>query len=467
MKLYKNGCCNIAEIPFEEIKRIDFATCKEPRETLSSFYNREKPDVLINGGFFNMTNGKPVMTFKDEYAVKSQEDWLQYGVGIIGDKTLQWSNSGMLKNARDYLSAYPPLVENGKATNPTYNVWKVANRSTLLGWNDTILFLVCADTPGVTMRGAQNLLISLGCKYAINLDGGGSTHMLYKGKRVTQSGYNRAIDNVVAVYLNPTDTSQKPIVEEDNKNMTENEIRQTVIANAKAWLGFKESNGSHRVIIDTYNNHKPLAVGYKVKYTDAWCATFVSAVAIKSGLTNIIPTECSCVRQIELFKKLGRWMENDAYVPKPGDIIYYDWQDNGVGDNVGVADHVGIVESVSGNIIKIIEGNRNDSVAYREIAVNGRYIRGYGIPDYKSCSTAQSVSKPETVSMPTCRKGNKNTYVKTMQTKLIAKGYSCGSYGADGSFGPATLVAVKKFQKDNGLVADGICGPLTWAKLNE
>lgn len=68
--------------------------------------------------------------------------------------------------------------------------------------------------------------------------------------------------------------------------------------------------------------------------------------------------------------------------------------------------------------------------------------------------------------MPTCRNGNKNNYVKIMQQKLISKGYSCGSCGVDGSFGPATLSAVKKFQKDNGLEVDGICGPLTWAKLN-
>lgn len=151
--------------------------------------------------------------------------------------------------------------------------------------------------------------------------------------------------------------------------MTENEIRQKVVNIAKGWLGYNENDGSHRKIVDLYNSHKPLAVGYKVKYTDSWCATFVSAVAIKAGLTSIIPTECSCPRQIELFKKIGRWMENDAYVPKPADIIYYDWQDNGIGDNIGTADHVGMVVSVSGNTIRVIEGNRNNAVAYRDIAV--------------------------------------------------------------------------------------------------
>lgn len=43
-----------------------------------------------------------------------------------------------------------------------------------------------------------------------------------------------------------------------------------VVAQAEAWIGCKESDGSHKKIIDVYNSHKPLARGYKLKYTDAW-----------------------------------------------------------------------------------------------------------------------------------------------------------------------------------------------------
>ena len=85
--------------------------------------------------------------------------------------------------------------------------------------------------------------------------------------------------------------------------MTEKQLRAKIVATATAWLGRKESDGSHREIIDVYNAHKPLARGYPVKYTDAWCSTFASAVAIEAGLTDIIPTECGCQKHIELFKK--------------------------------------------------------------------------------------------------------------------------------------------------------------------
>lgn len=155
-----------------------------------------------------------------------------------------------------------------------------------------------------------------------------------------------------------------------------------VVGQAKAWLGKNEKDGSHKEIIDVYNSHKPLARGYKVKYTDAWCATFVSAVAIQLGYTDIMPTECSCNKMIELYKKLGAWVENENRVPNPGDILFYDWEDDGKGDNTGRSDHVGIVERVVGDTITVIEGNYKNSVKRRNIRVNGKNIRGYGVPKY-------------------------------------------------------------------------------------
>lgn len=183
--------------------------------------------------------------------------------------------------------------------------------------------------------------------------------------------------------------------------MTVKQLREKVVSIAVGWLGCKESDGTHKKIIDVYNAHKPLARGYAVKYTDAWCSTFASAVAIKAGLTDIIPTECGCENHIALFKKLGAWVEDDAYTPSAGDYIFYDWQDNGVGDNKGYADHVGIVVSVSGNTMKIIEGNINDAVGYRNVKINAKGIRGYGVPKYASKATEEA--KPVTPSSPTTK----------------------------------------------------------------
>lgn len=241
-----------------------------------------------------------------------------------------------------------------------------------------------------------------------------------------------------------------------------------VVEQAKAWLGKNEADGSHKAIIDIYNAHKPLARGYKVKYTDAWCATFVSAVAIKLGYTDIIPTECSCTRMIELLKKIGSFVEDDAYVPKCGDILFFCWSDSGVGENKSQPDHVGIVEKVVGDTIHVIEGNYSNSVKRRTIRVNGKYIRGYGVPKYdaKAVTTTPTTTKGEyTMEMRNLKKGCKGEDVKALQILLIGRGYSCGSSGADGSFGPATDSAVRKYQKAKGLTQDGIAGKKTMCSL--
>lgn len=195
--------------------------------------------------------------------------------------------------------------------------------------------------------------------------------------------------------------------------MTENQIREKVVSIAKDYLGCKESNGTHKPIIDGYNAVKPLARGYAVKYSDHWCATYVSFVGIKAGLTDIMFRECGCGAMIQLYQKAGRWIENDAYVPKIGDIVMYDWDDNGKGDCTGYPEHVGIVVSVNGNSMVIIEGNKNEAVAYRNLAVNGKYIRGYCIPNYASkATTTVTPSKPATTQKPTTSATALNKTVK-------------------------------------------------------
>lgn len=251
--------------------------------------------------------------------------------------------------------------------------------------------------------------------------------------------------------------------------MTEKELRQKFVNMAMSYLGAKEGSSKHKNIINTYNKIVPLPSGYKVKYTDAWCATFVSAIASKVGMLDIIPAECSCNRQIELWKKMGRWEEKDSYVPKIADILYFDWDDSGKGDNTGSSDHVGIIVSISGTTMKVIEGNKNNAVEYRTMSVNGKFIRGYGKPDFASKATKkESVSAKESVcnvELKILRYGDEGADVKALQILLIGYGCSCGKSGADGDFGSGTLAAVKKFQGKKGLSQDGEVGEKTWAKL--
>ena len=160
--------------------------------------------------------------------------------------------------------------------------------------------------------------------------------------------------------------------------------RNRILDLARSWLGKNEADESHKEIIDIYNSHRPLARGYEVKYTDSWCAVFVSALSIACGLTDYMPTECSCGRMIELYQNINKWVEKDNYAPTKGDLIFYDWDDDGNGDNEGWPEHVGIVESVSGGILTVIEGNYSDMVKRRQIEINGKCIRGFATPDYEA-----------------------------------------------------------------------------------
>lgn len=61
---------------------------------------------------------------------------------------------------------------------------------------------------------------------------------------------------------------------------------------------------------------------------------------------------------------------------------------------------------------------------------------------------------------PQIKQGSRNQSVVLLQRLLNERGFDCGN--VDGSCGPRTKEAIKKYQQANGLKVDGICGPMTW-----
>ncbi len=265
--------------------------------------------------------------------------------------------------------------------------------------------------------------------------------------------------------------------------------RAKIVAQAQDWVGRNEYDDSHVLIIDTYNSHKPLARGYKLKYTDSWCSGFASAVAIACIATDIIPTEVGCYYHVKAFKSMGIWVEDDAYVPQPGDYLFYDWQDSGKGDNTGTPDHVGIVEKVENGVITVIEGNYENAVGRRTLEVNGRYIRGYGVPKYDEEPETDTYTHEDflrelqkalgapvtgeadlatlgmTVTVST-KVNAAHAAVKPLQKRLNALGYTeVGA--ADGKAGPKFTSAILHFQEDNACTPTGALQEWdkTWHKV--
>ena len=107
--------------------------------------------------------------------------------------------------------------------------------------------------------------------------------------------------------------------------------RQAVVDLAESWVGKKEADGSYKSIIDIYNSFTgAFPRNVKMEYGWAWCACTWSALAVALKYTPIMPIEISCYYLIERAKAMGVWEENDAHVPKLGEAVLYDWQDNGV-----------------------------------------------------------------------------------------------------------------------------------------
>ena len=269
--------------------------------------------------------------------------------------------------------------------------------------------------------------------------------------------------------------------------MLEMELRQQFVAKAKTYYGCKEADGSHRKIIDLFNEIPGNLRGYTMRYEDPWCAAFVSAVGHACGLDRIILPSANCDAMIMKYRAINQWVENDAYVPKPGDLIMYDWQDSGAGDNTGSADHVGIVTEVIGNVLKVIEGNMSDSVGYRQMNINGKFIRGYCVPRFateaavksaeitkpgKETATASQTEKTCKVMLPLLQRGSpEKKYVELLQWLLLREGLTCGGKWVngreepDGIFGDATYKSLLSYQIRAGLQADGKCGEESWGAL--
>lgn len=161
----------------------------------------------------------------------------------------------------------------------------------------------------------------------------------------------------------------------------------------RSWIGYSEANGKHKQIIDLYNSVKPLPRGYAVKYTDEWCDATVSAAGIQAGCTDLIGRECGCEEHVKIFKQKGIWIEDGTIMPKPGDIILYNWGQS-YQPNDGYSDHIGFVESVSGNQITCIEGNKGEAVARRVLSVGNGNIRGYARPKYEAGSGGTTPEAP-------------------------------------------------------------------------
>lgn len=235
-----------------------------------------------------------------------------------------------------------------------------------------------------------------------------------------------------------------------------------VIAIASSQLGVSESpSGSNRVFYNEWYGVNGIP----------WCATFVSWVLDKSGLSELHGVQndkgsAYCPYIEAYYRNHGRWQSS----PQIGAVVLFDW------DGDGVSDHIGIVEKVlSHNEIITIEGNTSatDYSNGGQVQRRSRFshqVRGYGIPLYQGESgpsgigrlSYQELGKPQLYLASPKKSGE---IVRYVQKRLIELGYAVGVAGPDSIYGVDTESAVRKFQQDKGLDVDGWVGKDTWQAL--
>ena len=208
-ELCEKNYIHTIEVPINEIKHIDFAMCKDPKETISQYYDRQevKPDIICNAGYFALKNGVTVFNYIDEHERKSSDRLYKWGIGTTDNTNLVYGSIDDGTDYKDFMCGYPVLLDNGEIQDLSYaSDIAAANPRTALGYNEKYVYIVTidgrqTDKPGMTLNQLAEYMQSIGCAYAINLDGGGSSRCHIGDRVVNSPTENRAVDSILAIYL--------------------------------------------------------------------------------------------------------------------------------------------------------------------------------------------------------------------------------------------------------------------------
>lgn len=258
---------------------------------------------------------------------------------------------------------------------------------------------------------------------------------------------------------------------------------------ARGLIGATKYGATHKKLIDDYNKVTPRPMGYAVKYDDDWCDAFVTVVSDRVGATSLIGRECGVERHKSIFKQKNIWL--GLVKPQAGDIVIWRWD----GNRNGFANHIGFVESVSGNNITTIEGNTTiggkSVVGRQKYAWNAQSIQGYARPKYGATTVTEEakgaikVNQHIVVTIDNLRAFNqpsssgsimeniKKDYVKNIDMTIEAEGYIWGGWisSADGKRRYTTLQTSDGKRKfvdvKEGTIGHGGKTYTEWVKLQE
>ena len=199
-------------------------------------------------------------------------------------------------------------------------------------------------------------------------------------------------------------------------------------------LGAAEGGMEHLQILKDYNTlagtKGGLPRGHKAVESDDWCAIFAAGQAHRVGLTDVYPMECSCSKIIEIAKGMGIWIEDDGYIPVPGDWCLFAWKGAEGQENTLAPNHIGAVYFSDGEIFLTVEGNKGDKVDTWALTVGDKRIRGFVHPDFSRC-IGKSIAPSEPVQPIYRRLDEVPEWGRATGDKLVGRGWLKGGSGDD------------------------------------
>lgn len=241
-----NSYTQLDIVPYSSIEAVAFEKCADPKETLGSYYSskEKKPQIMINGGLFNMSTGHNVMSFVCDGKEQNYQNGFT-GMGVLGsDSAKLVYGTDRAQKWKYFMTAYPMLVINGKA-NTVYGNASSLNYLTLRSAvgvrEDGTLLILTVDKPGMKFAEMAKIFVEYDAQYAMNLDGGGSVRKMHENKVMNTPIENRPVDNVFCVYL-----KEDPLAKLADQNEIANWARPYVEKMVVSGIMQGDANGKFR-----------------------------------------------------------------------------------------------------------------------------------------------------------------------------------------------------------------------------
>ena len=243
-----------------------------------------------------------------------------------------------------------------------------------------IVKVVDKISPEITLEGKENINIYLnneykepGYKAVDNYDGDITENVI-----ITNNVDKTKIGEYKIIYKVSDSSNNVSEVERTIKVITRpvsNVISTTTVPTV---TGTKGSPAMVELAAKQIGNRggEPYWRWYGYNYRVEWCAAFISWLANELGYLNtLIPKTASVPTMVRWFRANGQ-LQKKTYEPKPGEIIFFDWNVD------GHPDHVGLVEKVENGRIYTIEGNSKDECRRKDYPITSKYVHSYGTPLY-------------------------------------------------------------------------------------